>query len=405
MQDERLGLTDHDGYLREGKKLTGSDISAYGSKNIQHLPALDELRGVAALMVLFAHLTHNLTRGVDPSMGLWLRPSNPVFAVLAEGHAGVSLFLVLSGFLFAYGAHDRRVSYWGFIRNRFLRIYPMYTLMLILAAYTYPAQFSLTGLASSVFLFGNTPAGLAGGAFTILLWTICVEFQFYLLFPYLISFKLKYGARYLVHLLGLAILLRVLCIGLGADPRDLSYFTIVGRIDQFLVGMIAAHCYRENFLITKRPLALLFATACVIALSLFAFNRLGGWERDADWKLLWHPYEGIMFASLIVVYLQAHGSLNRTYKCVLGRVGLVSYSLYLLHMPILLMFQKHHWYVKATSDPYVNAMLSGLYLVPIAILSATATYQLIERPFMSFRGEYLEPVTPTSKLLSVAKEK
>ncbi|WP_316159410.1 acyltransferase [Bradyrhizobium sp. SZCCHNRI3042] len=400
-QIEPRALTEQHDRLSEGRELSGRDISAPESKNIPHVPALDELRGIAALMVLFAHLTHNLTRGVDPSIGAWLYPSNPFFAVLAEGHAGVSLFLVLSGFLFSYGAHNRQVSYRGFIRNRILRIFPMYVLLLFLEAYTYPAQFSFSAFASSLFLMGNTPAGLAGGAFTILLWTICVEFQFYLVFPFLNSFKLKYGVKYLVHLLGLAILLRILCVGLGASPRNLSYFTIVGRIDQFLIGMIAAHLYREGVLATRKSGVLLVGVSCLIVLSLFAFNRLGGWERDANWKALWHTYEGFLFASLIVIYVQAHGSFHDYYTTLLRKIGLVSYSLYLIHMPILLMFQKHNWYLTLTGSPYVNALLSGVYLVPVAVLVATATYWLIERPFIDLRGEYLKPVSAPARSAKV----
>ena len=64
--------------------------------------------GLAALMVFFAHVVHNLTRGIDKSLGSWITPESIFFAILSEGHAGVSLFMVLTGFIFSYGAFDKK---------------------------------------------------------------------------------------------------------------------------------------------------------------------------------------------------------------------------------------------------------------------------------------------------------
>ncbi len=105
------------------------------SSNIRYMECLDQLRAVAVLMVFFAHALHNFTRGMDPGLGPWLFFTNPVLAVIAEGHSGVALFMVLSGFLFAYGAHQKEVDFSTFMRNRVLRIFPMYVLLLFLGAY------------------------------------------------------------------------------------------------------------------------------------------------------------------------------------------------------------------------------------------------------------------------------
>ncbi|MGM5050282.1 acyltransferase family protein [Tardiphaga sp. 604_B6_N1_1] len=362
------------------------------SENIPHIAALDDLRGIAALMVFFAHITHNLTRGIDQSLGAWLHPDSVFFAILAEGHSGVSLFLVLSGFLFAYGAHNKEIRYGGFIRNRVLRIYPMYLLMLVLGAYTMTAQFSFLSFLSSVFLFSQTKDGLNGGGFTILLWTISVEFTFYLIFPFLHRFKTQLALKYLIGLLGLAIILRFLCVGLGANARDISYFTIVGRIDQFLIGMMAGYYCAVGLPEFKRPLLNLSLAVLLILVSLFTFNRLGGWIVVSGWKVVWPTYEAVMFGALIVAYLPCQRHLNRHYRKVIGRIGLMSYSIYVMHMPILLAIQSQHLYARVFSNLYANAMLSALYIVPIVLGVSTATYLLIEKPFMSLRGRYSTPI-------------
>jgi peptidoglycan/LPS O-acetylase OafA/YrhL len=369
--------------------------SATTERNIPHIGALDDLRGIAALMVFMAHLTHNLTRGIDPSIGAWLRPDNPLFAVLAEGHVGVSLFMVLSGFLFAFGADGQRVSHAPFIRNRLLRIYPMYMLMLILGAYANPAQFNSQAFLSSVFLFSNTGSALNGGEFTYLLWTISVEFVFYLIFPFLHRFRIMYGVKYLARLLLLFLALRFLCIGLGANARDISYFTIVGRIDQFLIGMMAAYLFKDGGLRFKMPGTVLIGFVVAIVGSLFALNKLGGWENAAAWKGIWHTYEAILFAGFIVSYIACHSRMHAVYKRVFSYLGLISFSLYLVHMPILMLFQKHNWISHIAGNIYWDAMISGIYILPLVILVSTASYHLIEKPFMSYRVKYLNPLEST----------
>lgn len=372
------------------------------SRNIPHVGALDELRGVAALLVLFAHITHNLTRGIDQTLGAWIKPHNPLFAVLAEGHAGVSLFMVLSGFLFAYGAHKKDVMYFPFIKNRVIRIYPMYILMLILGSYTNSAQFNFLNFLSSLLLFSNTGSALNGGAFTALLWTISVEFMFYLIFPFVSKFKNSMGVSYLYKLIILSIILRLICIGLGANARDLSYFSIIGRIDQFLIGMILAHHYREGSIQFIRPRLSLIVSSALIIASLYLFNRVGGWERISAWKGIWHTYEGLVFGFLIVSYLSCADRMNELYKNVLGGIGTISFSIYLIHMPILILFQNKHLYATVTNDLYLNAVVTALYFVPLVIFVSICTYKMVEEPFMSMRAKYLRELadcdSPTRKI-------
>lgn len=380
----------------ETKGVIGSTTAAHlgsgASQNIPRLAALDDLRAIAALLVLFAHIVHNLTHGVDPSLGSWIYPDNPIFAILAEGHAGVSLFLVLSGFLFGYGGYGADVAYLPFLRNRFLRIFPMYVLLLLLGGYTNLTQFTLSALATSLFLLSNTSGALDGGGFTVLLWTISVEFAFYLVFPFLNRFREKYGVMYLVHLLGLFIAIRFLCIGSGANARDFSYFTIFGRIDQFLIGMILAHLYASGVFRRRIPLFALGLVAAWILASLFAFNRMGGWIKVANWKGIWPTYEGLMFGALLVVYLLSHDRIYQPVRRVLSRIGMQSYSLYLIHMPILLALQKHKMFIKYFADPYTNAMVSAVLIVPLVLVASFVTFNLIERPFMSMRVVYLRPI-------------
>ena len=56
--------------------------------------------------------------------------TNPLTVVLFEGHTGVALFMVLSGYILASGTFGKDISYAGFLRNRFLRIFPLLIVVL-----------------------------------------------------------------------------------------------------------------------------------------------------------------------------------------------------------------------------------------------------------------------------------
>jgi peptidoglycan/LPS O-acetylase OafA/YrhL len=232
--------------------------------------ALDELRGIAALIVLFAHVIHNLTHGVHPEMGSWIYPASPLFAILAEGHAGVSLFMVLSGFLFGLAAFERHVRYLPFIRNRVLRILPMYVLLLAIGAALGPPPASAGAFLRAAFML-ETPT--FGGAYTIILWTIPVEFAFYAIFPCLNAATNRFGYKFLLGLLAAAIAYRIYRVLGGANPRDISYFSFVGRIDQFLIGLLVAQGVRRRWFPVSVGLPELLAAAAVVLGSLFVFNR------------------------------------------------------------------------------------------------------------------------------------
>jgi len=359
------------------------------SSNIPYMECLDQLRAVAVLMVFFAHCLHNFSRGMDPSIGDWLSFKNPVLAVIAEGHSGVALFMVLSGFLFAYGAHQKEVVFSTFMRNRVLRIFPMYVLMLFLGAYGQKETFSFLGFLSSLFMFSNAPGALNGGMFTILLWTISTEFTFYLIFPFLNKMYNVDGKRYFIRLLILALVLRALCVALGASPRDFSYFTIFGRIDQFIFGMLAAHLVLEGKVDWGKRAVSLVVSVVAIFLTLYLFNRSGGWISNSRWKILWPTWEGIIYAGLVISYLLTRSDKPST---LLGRsftfVGAISFSVYLLHQPVIAVAQKAGIRFVGVLGTFSDALLTGvLVFFPVLGLS-WLTYTLIERPFMDMRRKY-----------------
>ncbi|MGO9690923.1 MAG: acyltransferase family protein [Syntrophobacteraceae bacterium] len=74
--------------------------------------------------------------------------------MFANGHSAVALFLVVSGFIFAYGSFGREITYSSFMKNRLLRIYPLFLTLLAFSIYTRSAPVDLSGIIGTILPFG-----------------------------------------------------------------------------------------------------------------------------------------------------------------------------------------------------------------------------------------------------------
>ena len=95
------------------------------SSSGQYFLSLDHVRAVAVFIVFVWHFNHfNDEHKVDPL----IFPTS----ILTEGHTGVAIFLVLSGYLFAKLLVGKKIKYNLFLWNRFLRLAPLLGLVILL---------------------------------------------------------------------------------------------------------------------------------------------------------------------------------------------------------------------------------------------------------------------------------
>lgn len=367
------------------------------SQNIQYVPKLDHLRFFAAFLVAVYHYYYFqsgfYTQFKDPAV----ISKSVGSALILEGHTGVSLFLVLSGFIFCAISYGKEIDYWRFVQNRMLRIMPLYGLFVLLGAFLSAAPLSKI-LASLLFL----PPLAPGVDFTLLtphLWTISVEFQFYLIFPFLVGFMHRYGMRHACGLILLVLLLRAL-IWLG--PKDLRGIqavgtTLLGRLDQFLIGMMAGAVYsgRTAFKKTewlKHPLAVVGAIALALA-AVYVFHRMGGYRhlggRHGFW-VIWPTIEGLVWGGVVITYTMCRldwpGVLSRG----LAQLGTLSYSIYVTHWLFVHDMPFHAWIPQLSRSMTTNAFLSvGLVVMPLIALFSWLIFHVIEKPFFELRKSYL----------------
>ncbi|MBL6745619.1 MAG: acyltransferase [Pseudomonadales bacterium] len=366
------------------------------SQNFSYIPALDHLRGFAAILVALFHgvlfIHHRLMYDREFDDTHWLEATNLFSALIIEGHTAVSLFFVLSGFIFTFGLINTELKYFKFLKNRFLRTYPLFLAFLCFGFIFYPENLSVLGVLKSLFFMANLQTAFNGGPFTFVAWSVAIEWQFYLIFPLLLMLTKRFGVAVLFLLLLTAIGLRWLVYEDGMDMRWFGYWTLLGRIDQFLAGMIAGHFYSHHFTKGFKMDAVGLVGAALVLVSLYQFNRMGGGGlTDSVW-ILWPSVEGLTWAVFLVGYI----SLSRHLAGILDRgfvfLGKISYSIYFIHYVILFYLMINN--LDATisiGGPVDTAFVNTLILVvPATVICALVSFRFIEQPFLSLRGVYLD---------------
>jgi len=359
--------------------------AAPASKNIGYIPRLDHLRFFAASLVVMYHYYHTVVPGGAPVQ-------NPIYCLFSEGSSGVDLFFVLSGLIFGLISHGRKVRYFDFLVSRIVRIYPLYLFAIAVVVATHFGMFNALDsalLMFPIFEVASFPGGLPGFG---QLWTIGLEFQFYLIFPFLAAFVLRSGPRYLWGLLALAIGLRWVYFTQGGPVRDLSYWSLLGRIDEFIAGLLASQLFARRPRLFSHPGHLVLSIAAMLG-GIYWLTVWGGFFNGADspWWIVWSTVEGAFWAYLALSYLSCRIGVWSWLDESLARLGQLSFSIYVMHTYAVLWTQKYLAPIHLTSSREADAALGGLLVcLPLAVLSAVPTYHLIEKQFFIYRRKYTE---------------
>jgi peptidoglycan/LPS O-acetylase OafA/YrhL len=372
------------------------------SLNIAYNPRIDQLRWLAASIVFLFHF-HLEYRGLGGN-GL----VNPWWGLVTEGHTGVGLFFTLSGFLFLQIAmHQKVIVYRDFIRNRFLRIFPLFFTIFLVATSIGRDKFQ----PQDILYLLSTNLGLSPTSYTVITgaaWCISLEFMFYMMFPFLSRFALERGARYLLSLLALMLFFKAAAYGVS-DKSTLMYFsTFVGRFDQFLIGMLAAMLYRRHAAWLHRYAGWLVPLALVLVVCNSTLQgqvaSFGQTQPKSLFWIVWSSLESIGWACFILAWVSFDKGLPAWLERVLCHGGKISFSFYLLHMAVLHLLAQVVGMVVLTGSARIDAllMLAAAYGATWAV--ATLSYSTIEEPFLRMRRGYggLAPAAQGGQLVDVA---
>jgi peptidoglycan/LPS O-acetylase OafA/YrhL len=283
------------------------------------MPALDGVRALAVLLVVAYHCR-------APGTG----------APLSGGYIGVDVFFVLSGFLITSliaGEHDvtGRVDRVAFFRKRAWRLLPALALFLVVylaaALWLWPQygwEVHLRDAALSAAYVNDFQSYDRGDPAVLRhIWSLSVEGQFYVLWPFLIPLLLKLRTWALPALCGLWVAV-TLGRGLVATNWNLAYYSAFTHSSGLVVGSALA-LWRPKLPGRSGVYGLSVLTICALLMR-------WGWPSSLIVGL---PIAEIASAALIAVAAAGSGPLSPILSHPLARrIGDLSYGIYLWHYPI-----------------------------------------------------------------------
>ena len=369
-----------------------------------YFPELDSLRFFAFLMVFGFH--HGL-----PDLGGWIRDilamtiDLPILILFGTGgignrlgpavdHAlsrngwiGVNLFFTLSGFIITrlllreelqYG----RIDWSAFWVRRILRIWPLYYLIFLIGFLGLPFSDRIHGIGLSspqmpwfgLFL-GNWSMihfGPIGSDILSILWSVCVEEQFYIFIPMVIAILGTRG-RWIFAISGIliAILQRISLARSGVEQYQITYNS-VAQMDSILAGVLLAlalnHEPIRNTIVhlTKKYLVWL-----ILPVSLFLITR----KHLGHEIVLRQVVDPVAIWLVAVVWIMVAAAGSPRFSRILSwpafvGAGKISYGLYMWHEILLSLFG------------------SGFITLAAVILTAWLSYEFLEKPVLRYKRRW-----------------
>jgi peptidoglycan/LPS O-acetylase OafA/YrhL len=359
------------------------------------VPALDAIRAAAILLVIGGHFSEEVWRiGGGPELAI---QQLPVFTL---GFAGVDLFFILSGYLIGrqlwkelFTTGDVQVS--RFILRRGFRIWPLYFAFLIGMALFRSSHDLLWP--DWLFLSNYRGGALPGG------WSLSTEEQFYISVPLLLLlFKRRLGGARWMGVLAALLLLelvarKVTIDGLraqGLAGKDLSsavQYQFHLHCEGLLIGLAIAlaSVWRPQWFRRAADAGFAWAACGIFVVA----TTIGLALRSTDRNVYAMFALALMFGGFTLWALLDRSIASRPLASqAFYPISRLSYGMYLNHlffMPTLGVALMPFFVQRLGGGTF--AFVTGLVLSVVASMAiATATFVLIEHPFLHLRERWLE---------------
>lgn len=358
-----------------------------GPGGVSVLPALDGLRGIAAGLVVLTHAA--FLTGFGTSSGL---PGH----LLARGDFGVGIFFALSGFLLHRGlvreaGSSRGIDTLRYTARRFARIFPAYWLALgavVLTTHPESRAWILSAVGLQIYV-PDTSIAAFGQA-----WSVATEASFYVALPLVVVLLERLRGRSpaapLFVLVGALVVTSLLPLATGSAVfgQDLLIERwLPWRAPHFLIGLICA----EALLLPAHPVSralkrwakdpvgcLLIAGAAYLASTTPVAGSLSLEPAFGITLFMRTGLATLVAAGMVLpLALGATSGWSRLLSLpALRWLGLVSYGLFLWHLPVFTAV-----YAVTGADFFRGGLLPLLSIgVPISLLLAFLSHQFVELP-------------------------
>jgi peptidoglycan/LPS O-acetylase OafA/YrhL len=359
-----------------------------------HLPALDGIRGLAILMVFVFHYTDGMTMSSVAGKAF--------FALIGLGWSGVDLFFVLSGFLITgilYETQNNPQYYFTFYVRRVLRIFPVYYLFWLVVLLLTPleqAHWQWRHLWFLVYLgYPGVLVQPMATSFAFLqfghLWSLCIEEQFYSIWPMIVrkfskpTSILKVCGVMFISAFALRILLRHLLPSSHGAARVL----LPCRMDSLASGAALAILVRTEW--KDRVLSIspkLFVTFATLTAALY-WGVTFLVHRDPPSNTIGLSLLSLTYVSLIGSSLHP-GILCSVFSwSPLRFVGKYSYGLYLFHFPLQKAFNLvQPWFLRVLHSQPLGNLAYLVFTFSVCLLIAWLSFTYFEAPILRLKSKF-----------------
>jgi len=364
------------------------------NNNTIHFPGLNNLRFLAAIVVLVFHQEYK-----KKLLGFEYHLLDKLTII---GDLGVTLFFVLSGFLITYLLIAEKnatntIKIKKFYMRRILRIWPLYYLILGLGFFILPhigffnlpttALIDTTSFLQLVlffFFFANIGFSIYGNlSYIDQTWSVAVEEQFYLIWPFII----KYG-RNILPVLWVIIIIFAGARGFvgsiyqhGEIYRKAYGILYYLRIDNMAVGGVFAY-----ILFYKKTEALkLIFNKYLQGVNMVLLAVL--WGAGYVIPYIHHFAYAIMFGIIIINVAASSNAIFQVKNRLVDYLGQISYGIYMYHnIMIVASLKLCANFLGSSSTAFFIVSYSVSILLTLIV--AHLSYQYIEKYFLSFKNRY-----------------
>jgi peptidoglycan/LPS O-acetylase OafA/YrhL len=359
-----------------------------------HFYVLDFSRGIAALSVVLWHWQHFAYIGIAESFN-FEKKSQPLYGVFCifyeAGAMGVQYFFIVSGFIFfwlyANQVNNRAITGWKFSVHRFSRLYPLHFVTLVIVAilqiiYVSREHSAFIYQYNDVYhfflnLFYATRWGFESGhSFNASIWSVSVEIVLYFTFFLTLLFR-KGGCFFCLFISFLSLII-----------ARLTDNVILGGMSLFFLG--GTVYYLTKFIVLqdyKLKVSIYIATIscwCMVIIDFYIIDfssnilSLGIFGKILLRGFSFYILFPLTICSLILAEID-NGALFKP----MAWVGDISYSSYLIHFPLQLIFALGVSYGILSKAFYLRTeylLLFFLILIPLSYF----TFIKFEKPIQKF---------------------
>ena len=387
--------------------MSDEDTRAEAPTDHARVLALDGLRGLAILLVMFFHLTFVTDEGFAEII---------LYRVVRNWFwCTIDLFFVLSGFLITgilCDARERTRYFRNFYARRTLRVFPLYyiylTLFFLVALFFAPVR-SLVGGDGIYFWiylqnFATASAGdWAHSNFLDLFWSLAVEEQFYLAWPLVVlALRRRPLMFFCVGLMAFSSVLRITLFFVYDVPPVALYVMTPTRLEGLAAGAFIAAFVRgpggTAGLVVPAKMVLWASTMGLAAV---------GWQQSGFfyYRLPLSVTFGLtllsfFWGSLLVLALAAspRGLYGRVLESRFLRIfGKYSYALYIIHSTVYMGFVwllRRYMLDGRSDDALLVQLLMYAVVIPVAFVIAAGSWRFIESPILNLKRFFPRDTPP-----------